>query len=272
MNISLNVGRGLLCVTLLSACASVNTTGGGVVGIDRTQYMSPLVSEKQMDATAVQAYKEILSKESKEGDLNADPNLTRRVRAVAARLIPHTAAFRKDAPSWNWEVNLITSDELNAWCMPGGKIAFYTGIIKKLNLNDDEIAAIMGHEISHALREHARERASEQAVAGIGLQVLAIGTGVGQGGADLMGMLYNVTFSLPNSRTHETEADRMGVELAARAGYDPRAAVTVWEKMTKVSGGQPPKWLSTHPSHEDRIADLTTYAQKVQPLYAQARR
>lgn len=264
--------RTLIGVLLLSGCASVNTTSGGAVGIERTQYMSPLVSEKQMDATAVQAYKDILSKESKEGDLNADPNLTRRVRAVANRLIPQTAIFRKDAPSWAWEVNVITSNELNAWCMPGGKIAFYSALIQKLNLNDDEIAAVMGHEISHALREHARERASEQMVAGLGLKVLSIGTGVGQGGADLMGMLYNVTFSLPNSRTHETEADRMGVELAARAGYDPHAAVTVWEKMTKASGGQPPKWLSTHPSHEDRIADLTTYAQKVQPLYAQARR
>ncbi|RCS59831.1 M48 family metallopeptidase [Parvibium lacunae] len=261
-----------ICLAFLSACSSVNTTDSGAVGIERKQLMSPLVSEKQMDATALQAYRDILAKEAKQGDLNSDPVLTRRVRAVAARLIPHTAVFRKDAPSWQWEINVIKSDELNAWCMPGGKIAFYSGIIQKLNLTDDEIAAVMGHEISHALREHSRERASEQMTAGLGLNILAAVTGVGQGGADLMGALYNVTFSLPNSRTHETEADRMGVELAARAGYNPHAAVTVWEKMGKFSQGQPPQFLSTHPSHETRIADLTEYARKVQPLYEQVRR
>ncbi|MGE3869229.1 MAG: M48 family metallopeptidase [Pseudorhodoplanes sp.] len=158
-------GRALAIAAALlaAACSSVKTTEGGAIGLDRTQYMSPLVSEQQLNAGAVSAYAEVLGKSRQEGALNPDPAMTARVRAIAQRLIPQTAVFRKDALNWKWEVNVIRSDELNAWCMPGGKIAFYSGIITKLKLTDDEIAAIMGHEIAHALREHARERASEQA-------------------------------------------------------------------------------------------------------------
>jgi len=161
--------------------------------------------------------------------------------------------------------------------MPGGKIAVYTGIIEKVHITDDELAAVMGHEISHALREHGRERASQQMAAGVGASLAGVvadiflpGSGqlatAGAGAGAQLGVL------LPYSRAHETEADRMGVELAARAGYDPRAAVALWQKMAKLSsGGAPPKLLSTHPSHEDRIKDLTEFSQKVMPLYEQAR-
>jgi Zn-dependent protease with chaperone function len=135
---------------------------------------------------------------------------------VARRLIPATGAFRPDAPAWKWEVNVLSSNELNAWCMAGGKIAFYTGIIDRLQLTDDEIAAIMGHEIAHALREHARERASQTMMTNIGVSVLGAVLGAGQMGTDLIGTVAKVSFQLPNSREHETEADRMGVELAAR--------------------------------------------------------
>jgi predicted Zn-dependent protease len=156
--------------------------------------------------------------------------------------------------------------------MPGGKIAVYTGLIEKLSLTDDELAAVMGHEISHALREHARERASEQAVAGVGISVLAAAAGLGDLGQKGMEYAYMGLLGLPNSRKHETEADRMGVELAARAGYNPHAAVTLWEKMAKVGGSEPPKFLSTHPPREDRLQDLTNYSQRVMPLYEQARK
>jgi predicted Zn-dependent protease len=255
----------------LSGCQSVKTTSGGTVGIDRTQRMSPLVSEKQLEAGAAQSYTQVLQTEQGKGALNTDIAMTNRVRAIAARITPTTGIFRPDAPAWKWEVNVIQSDQLNAWCMPGGKIAFYSGIITKLQLTDDEIAAIMGHEIAHALREHGRERASEQITAGLLVNVGVAAAGGGKAAMDMAGLAYNVTVGLPNSRTHETEADRIGIELAARAGYDPKAAVTLWQKMAKVSGGSGPGFLSTHPSNESRIKDLEGYAVRVQPLFEQAR-
>jgi predicted Zn-dependent protease len=157
--------------------------------------------------------------------------------------------------------------------MPGGKIAFYSGIITKLGLTDDEIAAIMGHEIAHALREHARERASEQATTGLVIGVGSALLGGGQAGTNLTQMAYHAVFGLKHSRLHETEADRIGVELAARAGYDPRAAITLWEKMGKASGGKGgPEFLSTHPTAETRMADLRDYSTRVMPLYERTRR
>jgi predicted Zn-dependent protease len=256
----------------LSGCQSVQTTKGGVVGVDRTQTMSRLVSEAELRQGAEQAYKEEIGKERQKGAVNVDAALTQRVRAIAARLTPVTGAFRPDAPAWKWEVNVIRSDQVNAWCMPGGKIAVYTGLITKLNLNDDEIAAVMGHEIAHALREHARERASEQVTAGLVLQGGAAVLGAGQLAVDMAQLVYKVTFGLPNSRLHESEADRLGVELAARGGYDPRAAVSLWKKMASDGGGRGPEWLSTHPSADTRIRDLEIYAARVVPLYEQARR
>lgn len=256
----------------ITACQAVRTTQPGTIGVDREQRMSTLVSEAELRQGAAQAYKEVLGKEQGKGALNSDPAMTSRVRGIARRIIPVTATFRSDAPSWAWEINVIKSDQLNAWCMPGGKIAFYSGIIEKLALDDDEIAAIMGHEIAHALREHARERASEQVTAQLGITVAAGALGGGKGAIDMGQMAYQLAFGLPHSRLHETEADRIGVELAARAGYDPRAAVRVWQKMAKVGGGKGPEFLSTHPSAESRISDLETYSARVAPLYEQSRR
>jgi predicted Zn-dependent protease len=154
--------------------------------------------------------------------------------------------------------------------MPGGKMAMYTGLIQKLNATDDELAAVMGHEIAHALREHSREQVSRQMGTQMAIGIAGAFLGVGDLGQNVAGMVANVTLNLPQSRTAEQEADRIGVELAARAGYDPRAAIALWQKMEKLGGGQPPKWLSTHPPHEDRIRDLEIYAAKVMPLYQQA--
>ena len=254
----------LLSSALLVSCTA-KTTKKGTVGVDRGQML--LVSEDKMRQGAEEAYAEILTKAREEGTLNTDSKTVKRLRDIADRLIPETKVFRDDAPNWKWEVNLIQSDQLNAWCMPGGKIAFYTGIIEKLNLTDDEIAAIMGHEIAHALREHGRERASQAMVGQIGLTTISILTGVQGAGLDAGNMVMQTTFILPNSRTHETEADRMGVELAALAGYKPYAAVTVWQKMKKQSKGAPPEFLSTHPSNDSRIGDLKKYTKKVEPLY-----
>jgi len=188
------------------------------------------------------------------------------------RLINVTGAFRPDAPRWAWEANVITSNDVNAWCMPGGKIAVYTGLIDKLKITDDELAAVMGHEIAHALREHGRERASQAYAQAIGIQVLGAALGLGGGEMQIAQIIADVTFNLPNSREDEVEADRIGVELAARAGYDPHAAVTLWQKMGQVGGSAPPQFLSTHPSPQNRQKDLTAYAERVMPLYESARR
>jgi predicted Zn-dependent protease len=252
------------------ACETVQTTQGGVVGVDRKQMM--VVSSEEMKQAADQEYAKLLAQAKQKGELNANPAQVSRVRTIANKLIQQTSVFRPDAKNWDWEVNVLTSPEVNAWCMPGGKIAVYTGLIDKLNITDDELAAVMGHEISHALREHARERASQQAVAGAGISVLAAVARVGDLGQKGMEYAYMGLLGLPNSRKDETEADRMGVELAARAGYNPHAAVTLWEKMAKVGGSEPPKFLSTHPPREDRMNDLTNYSQRVMPLYEQARK
>lgn len=254
---------------LMVGCQTVQTTRGGAVGVDRQQRM--LVSAEQVDAAAAEQYQQVLKQASQKGVLNRDAAQTQRVRTIAQRLIPHTKVFRDDAPAWKWEVNVIQSDEVNAWCMPSGKIAVYTGLIEKLKITDDELAAVMGHEIAHALREHARERMSRAAPVALGAQVL--GALYGAGAADLGNLFGQAMFVLPNSRENEQESDRIGVELAARAGYDPRAAVTLWEKMSKLGGGGgQPSFLSTHPSHETRISDLKEYSQRVLPLYQQAKR
>jgi predicted Zn-dependent protease len=247
----------------------VQTTQPGAVGIERQQSM--LVSSAEVNASASKAYQQIIAEATKKGQLNTDAAQLARIRGVSQRLIPQTAAFRADAPGWQWEVNLIDAKDVNAWVMPGGKIAFYTGLLDKLKPTDDEIAAVMGHEIAHALREHGRERASQAMAQGIALSILGVVAGVSRGGMDLTQLVLNVTLNLPNSREHETEADRIGVELAARAGYDPRAAIRVWEKMSQLGGGKSPEILSTHPAPTTRIADLQVYAARVLPLYEQAR-
>jgi predicted Zn-dependent protease len=258
-----------LSASLLPACSTTSSTQPGVVGVDREQRF--LVSSEQINQASEQAYAQVMADAQKKGALNRNPAHVQRVRTITQRLIPAATAFREDAVKWKWEANVISANEVNAWAMPGGKIAVYTGIIEKLNLTDDELAAIMGHEVAHALREHGRERASQQmaqnAVLGIGAAIL----GVGQLGVQLSQAVLDVTFNLPHSRQDEIEADRIGVELAARAGYDPRAAVSLWQKMAQLGGGGGPSFLSTHPEPGARMSDLQAYAQKVMPLY-EARR
>ena len=257
--------------TVLAACAPVQTTSGGAIGVDRKQYF--LVSEEQVQQSAAMAYQQELQKAQQKGTLNANRALVDRVRRVANRLIPATGALRPDAPGWKWEVNVENSPELNAYAMPGGKIMVYSGLVEKLNLSDDELAAVMGHEIAHALREHGRERVSRQmgqeAVLALGAAALGVNNDAAVG---LANQVATVTFQLPHSREQETEADRIGLELMARAGYNPNAAISVWEKMANAAGGgAPPQFLSTHPSPSSRIADLRSLVPRVMPLYESAR-
>ncbi|HJS06643.1 MAG TPA: M48 family metallopeptidase, partial [Pirellulales bacterium] len=204
---------------------------------------------------------------------DSNPQL-RRLRAIAARIIPFAPQWNPRAAQWKWEVNLIGSKQINAFCMPGGKIAFYTGILDKLQLTDDEVAMVMGHEVAHALREHAREQLAKRTGTGLALSIGAQLLGLGQMG-DLAARGATQLLSLQFSRTDESEADLVGLELAARAGYDPRASVTLWQKMGKASDSSPSgslSFLSTHPSGPDRIRNLEANVPKVEGLYRAAKR
>lgn len=251
-------------------CQTVQTTGSGEIGVSRSQMM--MVSAEEIEQVSAKQYQEVIAEARQKGVLNRNAAQTERVRRITNRLVPQVSAFRQDALKWPWEINVIQSDELNAWCMAGGKMAIYSGLIDKLELTDDEIAAVMGHEIAHALREHARERVSRSMATGFGVSVVGAVLGAGAAGQDLMGKVANVTFELPHSRLHETEADQIGVELAARAGYDPRAAVTLWNKMASRSAGAPPQWLSTHPGHAERQRELAVASERVMPLYRATQR
>jgi predicted Zn-dependent protease len=265
--------RMFILITLslaLTACETVQTTQPGVVGVNRQQTM--LVSDQEITQAAAQEYRKVVADAQAKGKLDRNPQYVQRVRTILSRLIPQTAAFRPDAPKWAWESHVIEDAQLNAWAMPGGKIVVYSGLIEKLRLTDDELAAIMGHEIAHSLREHTRERLSQEMASGVALGVAGAVLGLGDVGQTLANQVAQVTFTLPHSRTQETEADRLGVELAARAGYDPHAAVSVWQKMLQAAGSGGPQFLSTHPSPETRLADLKIYADRVMPLYQQARR
>lgn len=262
-----------LCI-FLTGCQTVLTTNSGAIGVHREQKMFSLLSEDQVNAMSVEAYQEALQKAQKKEVLNQKPAEVKRLRAIAGRLVSQVGVFRQDARSWKWEVNLMTDKQLNAYCMPGGKIMFYTGIIDTLKLTDDEIAAIMGHEMAHALREHGREAMSQAYAVQLGQDTLGILLGVSPEIMNVGSTVVNYALTLPNSRTNEAEADLIGLELMARAGYNPRAAVSLWKKMSAQSGPQSgksvPEFMSTHPAHDTRINGLNANIAKVDHFYQQA--
>jgi len=231
-----------------------------------------LVSAEQVESAAQQQYLQLRQEANgKRALAPANHPQQLRLQAIADRLIPYTYEWNPRARNWAWQVSLIGSKELNAFCMPGGKIAFYLGILQTLQLSDDEVAMIMGHEMAHALREHARERMGKQtATRGLielGSAVFGLG-GVARSGLDLGGQLLTLKYG----RDDESEADLVGMELAARAGYNPRAGVSLWNKMAEANKGAPPQFLSTHPSSSTRIQDIEANLPKVEPLYARAQR
>ncbi|MGI2028390.1 M48 family metallopeptidase [Endozoicomonas acroporae] len=254
----------------LAGCQTVSTTNSGTIGVQREQKMFSLLSESQVNAMSARAYQEALNQAREKEVLNRKPADVKRLRRIADRLVSHVGVFRQDARSWQWEVNLMTDKQLNAYCMPGGKIMFYTGIIDTLKLTDDEIAAIMGHEMAHALREHGRESMSQAYAVQLGQDTLGILLGVSPELMSVGSTVVNYALTLPNSRTNEAEADLIGLELMARAGYNPEASVSLWKKMSAQSGGSVPEFMSTHPSHDTRINGLNANIRKVDPLYRQA--
>lgn len=248
-----------LLIILATACAT-SPTG-------RKQLM--LISPESAIVESKKAYLSTVSELDKQDKLVDDPALADKVRTITGRLVTEAVEMYPASRDWEWSVAIIDDPQtVNAWCMAGGRMAVYTGLFEKLKLNDDEFAQIMGHEISHALANHTAERMSRAMATRLG--VIAVGaasdsTGVAMAGAAAAAKL---ALELPNSRTAEAEADRIGIELATLAGYNPQAAVTLWQKMSKVSGGAPPEFLSTHPSPGNReaaLADLVPQMRKLNP-------
>jgi predicted Zn-dependent protease len=231
-----------------------------------------LVPESAVNATAAQQYAQMKQQAQSRRVLNVDAPQVQRVRGIAQRLIPHGRRFNPQAAQWQWEVNVIDAPQINAFCMPGGKIMVFDGLIDTLKLNDDELAAVIGHEIAHALLEHGRARMSEQVLKGVGINLAAAYFGLSDIGTAALAQAAQLAITLPYSRSHETDADLVGLELAARAGYDPRAALSLWRKMAAAAKGQPPQFLSTHPGHAQRIAEIERNLPRVMDLYARGGR
>src|SRR5471032_2262916 len=245
----------------VSSMSRLRGLGGDARQFDqqsKLQYDQMLAQAHQKDAVATERNPQLI-----------------RLRAIAKRLIPFTARWNHDSASWKWEVNLLNSPTVNAFCMPGGRIAFYNGILTKLNLTDDEVAMVMGHEIAHALREHAREQAGKNTITSVGTRILgAVGSayfGVDPRLGDAAAGMVAQGAALSFSRGDESEADLVGLDLAARSGYDPRAGIALWQKMSAVNKSQPLPFLSTHPSGSKRIADMEKNLPLVLPVFARAR-
>jgi predicted Zn-dependent protease len=246
------------------------------IAVPKRSRIASLADASRIEAQGVAQYAKLLEQAAAQRAL-APPDYPprQRLERIAQRLIPHTHRFSERADAWRWEVNLLGSKQINAFVMPGGKIAFYTGIIDRLELTDDEIAMIMGHEMAHALLEHGRERAGQARlaqIATIGASVFSQILGYGDLGGQLASGASQLTL-LKFNRGDETEADLVGMDIAARAGYDPRAAVKLWQKMAQVASGpgQPPQFLSTHPAHATRIETIRAALPKVLPLYARTK-
>lgn len=263
---------------VLSAMAASTAPALGREGVEvgERSVFADIYSAEQVEQQATLQYQQTLKAAAEQRALGpADHVQVRRLRAIAQKIIPLAGEWNERARQWKWEVNLIGSNQINAFCMPGGKIVFYTGILKTLELTDDEVAMVMGHEIAHALREHARERMGKSTVtseaARLGGALLSGWLGIdprltgiaAQQGANLLTLKFG--------REDESEADLVGMELAARAGFDPRAGVSLWQKMSAANKGAPPQWLSTHPSGNTRIAEIEANLPKVMPLYERAR-
>jgi predicted Zn-dependent protease len=262
--------RLVLALGLIAANATCVTLAEGV-NIGEPSKLRNLVPAKQIEQSAAGQYAQMLKQaDAKQALARSDHPQLIRLRSIGAKLVPHAVRFNSRAQEWKWEINLIGSKQINAFCMPGGKIVFYTGILDQLKLTDDEVAMIMGHEIAHALREHARERMAKSTLTNLGASLLGELVGGGQyaGAFRLGGDLLNLKFS----RSDETEADVVGLDIAARAGYDPRAGITLWQKMMAANRNAPPEFLSTHPAGDSRIKDIERQLPEVMPLYEKARR
>jgi predicted Zn-dependent protease len=257
----------VLLTFVAGGCATNPITG-------RSQAM--LVSDAEAAQQSALAYNQLLTEAQKERVLDSDPTQLARVRSIAQPLIEQAVKMRPETRSWQWDVHVLQSNEINAWCMAGGKIAVYTGLLQKIRPTDDELAQVLGHEIAHALLSHQAEKMSRAQMQKLGLGVGVLAAGVAgydvRGIAGLADQMATIGLQLPNSREAESEADSVGIELAAKAGFNPNAAVTLWEKMIQVGGSGGPDWLSTHPNPQSRIEAMRVKAQQLMPVYEANRR
>ena len=276
----MNKMRRVFLAVALCAALGVAHAGQAVVqdgiAVRPLSMLRKFIPEEQFNQQAQVQYLDMLGQAQRQQALAPDNNpQVIRLRAVARRIIPFATRWNPAAAKWKWQVNLIGSKQVNAFCMPGGRIAFYSGIINSLNMTDDEIAAVMGHEIAHALREHGRERAVTSTGAKLGGRILgaivAAKTGVDPQLGESLGSAAGDLLSLKFSRDDEREADLIGLDLAARAGFDPRAGVVLWQKMGALSKQKPPELLSTHPGGPERIDQINAHMNVLLPLYAQTR-
>jgi predicted Zn-dependent protease len=246
-----------LLVVVLVACAT-SPTG-------RKQLM--LISPNQAISASRSAYVEQMRAFDEKGLISDDKALVDRVNKITGRLVAQAIEMRPGTSEWEWSVEVIDEpDTVNAWCMAGGRMAIYTGLIEQTKATDDEIAQVMGHEIAHALADHTAERMSVAMATSVGALAVGIATKDDRvmTGASAAALL---AINLPNSRASETEADRIGIELAAKAGYDPHAAASLWKKMAEVGGGGPPQFLSTHPAPGNRQQTLSKLAPQMMAYY-----
>ena len=257
---------------LAAGTAAVTAPVLAQVDVGPSSRVRQLVPAEELEAAASQQYAQMMADARSKGALAPASNPQfQRLQRIATKLVPQTAQWNDRSKAWKWEVNLIGSKQINAFCMPGGKIAFYTGILDQLKLTDDETAIIMGHEMAHALREHARARIAKSQGTGTLLSIGAQLLGLGQLG-DVAASLGTQLLTLRFSREDESDADLVGLELAARGGYNPQASVSLWEKMGQAGGGAGgPSFLSTHPSGPQRIQVLQSNVPKVRGLYERAR-
>lgn len=241
------------------------------VRVDGMSPLRKLVPEEQVEAMALEQYTGMKREAGRLGALVPDkhPQVVR-LRTIANRIIPQAERWNPRAAQWQWEINLIASKDVNAFCMPGGKIAVFSGLLSTLKLTDDELAIVLGHEIAHALREHGRERIAKGALVNLGASLGSALLGLKDTGQMVMGQGAKLVL-LKFSRGDETEADLVGLDIAARAGFDPRAGIALWQKMNAVSKNAPPQWLSTHPAGTSRIADIRKHLPEVLPLYAKTK-
>lgn len=270
LRLPLSAVTAAVLAAVLASCAGTGSIKPGEgVDVGDASAIRKIVPAEELEQSSATQYSGVIEEARGKGILAADtdPQL-QRLKRIAGRITPHATRFNPRAAQWSWQVNLIRSTQINAFCMPGGKIAFYTAILEQLKLTDDEVAVIMGHEMAHALREHGREQIAKAGLTNIGSQVLTTAVGSTAGslvktGAGLLTLKF--------SRDDETDSDLVGIELAARAGYDPKAGVSLWKKMAAASKGAPMEWFSTHPSSENRITTIEQNLPAVVPLYKDAK-
>jgi predicted Zn-dependent protease len=264
MTMNLRFATVALVGLALAACA-VSPTGRRTLS---------LVSEDSAIAASDEAYAMQIGELRREGKiLPESSSAVRRVEAITGRLVAQAVAMRPATADWEWSVEVIDDPEVvNAWCMAGGRMAVYTGLLQKLDPTDDELAQVIGHEISHALANHTAERMSVAIATNAGVALAGVLSEDSQRAMSTAAIAAALAIQMPNSRSAESEADEIGIELAAKAGYDPNAALSLWQKMANVSGGGPPQFLSTHPSPANRQERLAELAPQMMAYYEQGRR